>query len=375
MLMAGSLRACAGVRTWAVPGWRSISTARPVYSAWQAQSSSALRPTAVSGKSVRDIMDRKGGDPITCVTAYDYPTALAVRGADVDICLVGDSLTNVAMGRTSTRSLTLDRMIHHAQSVQEAVQSVELRLNPRCSAPPIVVVDMPFGTFNESLESAVRNVTSVIQSTQASAVKMEGSKDLVPLVEQLTAMGVAVMGHIGLQPQRVDSVSGMRVQGSTADSALDIYETARALEKAGCFSFVLECLPSKIAQYVTSRLSVPTIGIGAGPYTDGQVLVCTDIVADLTSPSHVDAVLVGGTVEERTELPAPAAQCPPHWPSGPRFTRSFAQPLSVGALRVEATRAFVDAVRQRTFPDLDTESYRIKSSELKDFVEKADALP
>lgn len=304
---------------------------------------------------------RDADTPIVCITAFDYPTALAVRGAGADMCLVGDSLANVALGYASTRSLTLDASIHHAKAAYAGAHAPALDQDARSPRAPMMVLDMPFGSCTPDVATSVHNVVRAIKETQASAVKIEGSMELVPLVQQLTGMGIDVMGHIGLQPQRFGDASGFRVQGNTAESAAEILRTALALERAGCFSIVMECMPAKVAGAITERLRIPTIGIGAGPYTAGQVLVCSDILGDLESPSHVSAALQA--LEERGAATS-AGDVPevPAWPAPPRFVRRFAQ-APLGLQRILALREFSEAVRARTFPDTQSESYKIKTEE------------
>lgn len=344
----------------------SLSMTAICASAWQ----HAPAPARTASDLAAQKTERR---PIVCVTAYDYPTGLALRGADVDICLVGDSLANVALGYDSTRPLTLRDSIHHARAVQRAVQSPELAASEQCGRPPLVVVDMPFGACIPSLEEAVRNVLRVVQETGAGAVKIEGSAELVPLVERLACAGVAVMGHIGLQPQRIASASSMRALGTSAATALEIWHTARALERAGCFSLVLECIPAKLAEFISERLKIPTIGIGAGPHTDGQVLVCTDIQQDLTSPAHVQAVLESAQATRSSPTGATLGSAPAEWPPKPKFVRAFAAPLSLGALRIHAIQRFAQAVRERTFPEHPAEAYRIATDEWRAFLRQAEA--
>ncbi|WFD44251.1 hypothetical protein MPSI1_002917 [Malassezia psittaci] len=299
-------------------------------------------------------------EPIVCMTAYDYPTGLAVRGAGADICLVGDSLANVALGSSSTRSLSIEAMIHHAKAVRNAIRAPELMYDDLCPPEPILLVDMPFGSCAVSTEEAVRNVLTVIQKTHAQAVKIEGSQEIVPIVKQLSTQGVSVMAHVGLQPQRFGDVASLRVQATTADAAFALLQDMLALQDAGCFAFLLECVPSKIAQILAKYISVPIIGIGAGPYTHGQVLVSSDIVADLQSPAHVSSSL------RLQETKLPPIQTPIEWPSPPKFVRSFC-PTSLGSLRIQSLRLYADAVRAGTFPSMSDEVYKIKSEELARF--------
>ena len=316
--------------------------------------------------------------PIVCMTAFDAPTALAARPAGTDICLVGDSLANVALGYSSTRALSLDAMIHHARTVRAAAHAPELQFDANCPRAPMVIVDMPFGTVIGSVDEAVRRVVRVVHETQAFGVKMEGSLELLPLIEHLSSHGIAVMGHIGLQPQRYGDASGFRVQGGTAPSAMAILETAQALERAGCFSFVLECVPARVGAAISERVGIPVIGIGAGPHTHGQVLVCTDILGDVVSPAHVSAVLAGeraqpagAAVDGATAVPVDGPAPPVDWPVPPKFVRTFG--TNFGAQRIAALRAFANAVRARSFPD-DAESYKMKRDEWAALQQRLDTM-
>lgn len=347
---------------------RALHTSHAQMSAWGVPPAQTSTPQAMPMLR-SDIQRIKAeGTPLVCITAYDQPTALAVRGAGADMCLVGDSLANVALGYQATRSLSLDTMIHHAKTVRASIHAPELQYDARCPRAPLVIVDMPFGSYGVSLEESVRHVVHVMKETQASAIKMEGSMELVPLIERLSTLGIDVMGHIGLQPQRFGDTSGFRVQGATAHSALNILRTAQALQAAGCFSIVLECIPSKLGEAISQRLDIPTIGIGAGPYTHGQVLVCTDIMGDLTSPSHVSAVLAGLEKGASASTHVPS-EIP--WPPVPKFVRSFAA-SHVGSQRILALRHFAEAVRSRTFPDNASEAYRIKTHEWDTFLKLID---
>lgn len=349
---------------------RALHTSHQKMSAWSVPPVQASAHQVMPPVFRSDILRMKReGTPLVCITAYDQPTALAVRGAGADMCLVGDSLANVALGYQSTRSLSLDAMIHHAKTVRASIHAPELQYDARCPRAPLVIVDMPFGSYGVSLEESVRHVMHVVKETQASAIKMEGSMELVPLIERLTTLGIDVMGHIGLQPQRFGDTSGFRVQGATAHSALSILRTAQALEAAGCFSIVLECIPSKLGEAISQRLDIPTIGIGAGPHTHGQVLVCTDIMGDLTSPSHVSAVLAG--LEMGASAPTHVPSETP-WPPMPKFVRTFAA-SHIGSQRIVALRRFAEAVRSRTFPDNASEAYRIKTHEWDTFLQLVDS--
>lgn len=201
------------------------------------------------------------------LTAYDFPTGRACETHNVDITLVGDSLAQVCLGYDSTTRLTLDEMLHHCRAVA------------RGSKTPFLVADMPFGTYHASTEDAVRNAMRLMREGRAEAVKIEGGREVVDTVRTLTRVGVPVMAHVGLLPQRHTQFSGYKVQGRDARCAADIAESALALEEAGAFAVVLEAIPQALGAYITQRLRrAPTIGIGAGKGTDGQVLVWDDVM-------------------------------------------------------------------------------------------------
>lgn len=215
--------------------------------------------------TTRDIRERKGRKRITCLTCYDYPTARILDGCGVEILLVGDSLGNVVLGYANTIPVTLDEMIHHAKAV--------MRAKPRA----LTVVDLPFGTFQVSVEETMAASARVIKETGADAVKIEGGSRNHASIRALTEAGIPVMGHLGLTPQSVLQFGGYRVQGRGSEGA-QILDEAKGLEEAGCFSVVLESVPAKLAERVTAGIGIPTIGIGAGPACDGQVLVLHDML-------------------------------------------------------------------------------------------------
>ncbi|KAF9243200.1 ketopantoate hydroxymethyltransferase [Melanogaster broomeanus] len=250
---------------------------------------------------------RASGTPITVLTAYDFPTARACSAHPVDITLVGDSLAQVCLGYTSTTRLTLDEMLHHCRAVARGSTS-----------PHFLVADMP-----DTVLAAVR----MIQEGRVEAVKLEGG-------EEITQMGIPVMAHIGLLPQRHTSLSGYRVQGRTAESAGSLVRAALALQDAGAFSIVLEAMPSQLGAYITEQIKIPTIGIGAGPRTSGQVLVWDDMVG--TWSGHKA-----------------------------KFVRYF------GDVRKEVASgvaAYVDAVRDGSFPHPEREGYTMDHDEWEKFL-------
>ncbi len=206
------------------------------------------------------------GQRFVCLTAYDAPTARILEAASVPMILVGDSVGNVVLGYRDTVPVTMEIMLHHTAAV-------------RRGAPlTFVVADMPFGSFQISDEEAVRNAVRLVQESGADAVKVEGAGARISTIEQIVAAGIPVMGHLGLTPQNATQLGGFRVQGADAASAERLIADARALESAGVFSMVLECVPEEVAALVTERVSVPTVGIGAGRQCDGQVLVLHDLI-------------------------------------------------------------------------------------------------
>ncbi|OGI18947.1 MAG: 3-methyl-2-oxobutanoate hydroxymethyltransferase [Candidatus Melainabacteria bacterium RIFCSPHIGHO2_02_FULL_34_12] len=220
---------------------------------------------------------KKQGRKIVALTAYDYSTAKALDKAGVDIILVGDSLAQVVLGHENTLSVTMDEMLHHAKAVVKGAENA------------MVVVDMPFLSYQVSKKEAVYNAGKCLQ-IGANAVKLEGaSKNILKTIKKMVDIGVPVLGHIGFTPQSVNALGGHRVQGRTADSAKKLLEEAMALEEAGCFGIVLELVPAETAALITEGINIPTIGIGAGPDCDGQILVTDDLLGKFTDfkPSFV----------------------------------------------------------------------------------------
>lgn len=333
-------------------------------------------PSPSRSKTIADIQALKhhpsGSIPIVCLTAHDFPSALSVRAANVDLCLIGDSLANVALGYTSTQPLSLDAMIHHCQAVKRGLDAPLLATASLLDGidlpqPPLVIADVPFGATFGSLDSGVAAVVRLIQESGVDGVKIEGSYETIPLIQRLTSHGIPVMGHLGLQPQRVGSTSGYRVQGKTAAQAKEMLDAALALEQAGCFSIVLECIPTRVGEHISRKLSIPTIGIGAGSKTDGQILVMNDMIGDLTGAGHVLAQLSVRTDADqaRAAASAPLPTSSDLMPPAPKFVRNFslAMGTSIGALRIAAVQAYTQAVRTREFPDDDKEGYKIKTDE------------
>ncbi len=209
---------------------------------------------------------KERGEVITMLTAYDYPTAMAMDKAGVDSILVGDSLAMVVLGYENTLPVTMDEMLHHARAVARGAKSA------------LLVGDMPFMSYQVSVEDAVRNAGRFLQNGGMDAVKLEGGRERADAVRAIVGAGIPVMGHLGLTPQSVHQLGGFRAQGKTASAAKRLLEDAKILEEAGAFSLVLESVPARLAEYISKQISIPTIGIGAGAGCDGQVLVTHDLL-------------------------------------------------------------------------------------------------
>jgi 3-methyl-2-oxobutanoate hydroxymethyltransferase len=254
---------------------------------------------------------RKGGDPLVMVTAYDAPGARVADEAGVDLILVGDSVAMVVLGYDDTLQVTTADLAHHTAAVARA--------KPR----PMIVADLPWLSYHVSVEDTVRNAATLVRAG-AQAVKLEGGTKRVPMVSAIIDAEIPVMGHLGLTPQSVHAMGGFKVQGKQVDAAQALVDDALALEAAGVFSIVLEGVPDAVGRMVTEAVSVPTIGIGAGPWCDGQVLVFHDLLG----------------IEDRVL---------------PKFVRRYA---SLKADAVTAVAAYADDVRSRRFPS-DAESYHL----------------
>lgn len=263
--------------------------------------------------TARTLLEKKRRrEPVTALTAYDYPTARIVDEAGIDLILVGDSLAMTVLGHESTLSLTVEEMLHHARAVRRGVRRAFL------------VVDMPYGSYHLSTEDTLRNALLFVKNGGAEAVKIEGGQRRASLVEELTAAEIPVVGHIGLTPQSVLRMGGYRVQGRSAPEIDQLLADAAALEGAGAVALVLEGIPRELAEQITAAAKIPTIGIGAGPGCDGQILVFHDAF-DLTF--------------------SPAA----------KFVRRFGRG---GDLLREGIEQYRDAVMSRRFPS-DGESYHL----------------
>jgi 3-methyl-2-oxobutanoate hydroxymethyltransferase len=261
--------------------------------------------------TVPGVRSRKGGPPLVMITAYDAPGGRIADEAGADLILVGDSLAMVVLGYEDTLQVTLEDMVHHTAAVA------------RSRPGALLVADLPWLTYHLSPEDTVRNAAALIRAG-AQAVKLEGGRQRLPMVYALVRAEIPVMGHLGLTPQSIHVMGGYRVQGQQADAATALVDDARALADAGCFAIVLEGVPAEVARLVTDAVAVPTIGIGAGPACDGQVLVFHDVLG----------------LEDRVL---------------PRFVRRYA---SLKADAVVAVAAFAADVRAGRFPS-DAESYHL----------------
>jgi 3-methyl-2-oxobutanoate hydroxymethyltransferase len=218
----------------------------------------------VTTRAFREKKER--GEAISMLTAYDYPTALAMDQVGVDSILVGDSLAMVVLGYENTLPVSMEEMLHHCRAVSRGAKAA------------LLIGDMPFMSYQVSAEEAVRNAGRFLQQGGMDAVKLEGGRERLEAIRAIVDAGVPVMGHLGLTPQSVHQLGGFRAQGKTALAARRLLEDASILEEAGCFSIVLESVPSQLGELISRQLTIPTIGIGAGPHCDGQVLVTHDML-------------------------------------------------------------------------------------------------
>lgn len=217
-------------------------------------------------KTIFDLLDRKGKLPISMLTAYDYNTARTIDEAGIDMILVGDSLGNVMLGYENTLAVTVEDMIHHGKAVCRGAQEA------------FVVVDMPFMSYQPSVEDAVRNAGRIMKETNCQAVKLEGGREYADRIKAIVQAGIPVVAHIGLTPQSVNAFGGYKVQGKTLEKARKLLDDAKAVEEAGAFAVTLECVPEALAKMITEQSTILTIGIGASSSCDGQVLVYQDML-------------------------------------------------------------------------------------------------
>ena len=266
--------------------------------------------------TIPDITARKGGKPLSMLTAYDWAWARIQDQAGIDMILVGDSLGMTMLGYTSTVPVTMDAMVHHTAAVARGAEHA------------LVVADMPFGSLNGE-QISIANATRLIQQGGADAVKIEGGVDNADIVRAIVRSGIPVQGHVGLTPQTAVNLGGFKVQGKSAQAARKVFDDAMALQDAGCFSIVLEAVPTPLAREITRRLAIPTIGIGAGNVCDGQVLVMHDLL---------------GLFDRFT----------------PKFVRQYAK---LGEAATAAIKSYIDDVGTRAFPAPEN-SFDMKADEL-----------
>jgi 3-methyl-2-oxobutanoate hydroxymethyltransferase len=270
-------------------------------------------------KTIFDLLDRKGTLPISMLTAYDYNTARTIDEAGVDMILVGDSLGNVMLGYENTLAVTVDDMIHHGKAVCRGAKEA------------FVVIDMPFMSYQPSVEEAVRNAGRIMKETGCHAVKLEGGREYADRIKAIVEAGIPVVAHVGLTPQSVNAFGGYKVQGKTLEKARKILNDAKAVEQAGAFAITLECVPAELATLITECSKALTIGIGAGNGCDGQVLVYQDML---------------GFTDGFT----------------PKFVKKYAD---VHSVMLEAFRQYKEDCEQRTFPD-ESRSFPIDENVMKE---------
>jgi 3-methyl-2-oxobutanoate hydroxymethyltransferase len=268
---------------------------------------------------LREMKERK--EKIVMLTAYDYPTAKMEDEAGIDAILVGDSLGNVILGYRDTLSVTMDEMVHHTKAVARGTKHA------------LVIADMPFLSYQASTEDAIRNAGRLIKEGRAEAVKLEGGRSVVNKVDAIIGAGIPVMGHLGMTPQSIHQFGGYKVRGKNEAAARSIIEDSKVLEKAGVFGIVLECMPWQLAKIITKKVDVPTIGIGAGPYCDGQVLVTHDLLG------------LSGEFS-------------------PKFVKKYAQ---LGGVIMNALADFKGEVKSGKFPSSE-HYYEMKGDELKKLI-------
>jgi len=265
-------------------------------------------PSLLHRKSLRP----EDATKISCLTAYDYPNARLLDEAGVEVLLVGDSLGMVMLGHETTLPVTVEEMLHHTRAVRKGTKRA------------LVVADMPFGSYHADIAEAVRNAVRFVKEAGAEAVKVEGGERRLELIARLTESEIPVMGHVGLTPQSLHAMGGFKVQGKTPGAAEQLVRDARAVEAAGAFAIVLEGIPRELAALITRELRIPTIGIGAGPECDGQILVLHDLLGLSFSPL-------------------------------PKFARQY---TNLGEIISSAVREYCQDVRRGSFPS-DAESYHM----------------
>lgn len=271
----------------------------------------------ISAKSFQEM--KENNEKIVMLTAYDYPSAKIIEKLDVEGVLVGDSLGNIILGYENTLPVTLEDILHHTKAVARGLEK------------SMIISDMPFNSYQSSTEEAVKNACRLVKEGNAEAVKIEGGKESLESIKRITDIGIPVMGHLGLTPQKILRYGGYQVRGKTGKQAKKIFEEAKMLEEAGVFSLVLEAIPWEIGRTITKNLEIPTIGIGAGPHCDGQILVLHDILG-LSSFS-------------------------------PNFAKKY---VDLNSMAEEAIEEFSEEVKKNEFPNAE-HSYSMEKEEFEEF--------
>ncbi|GHP10565.1 hypothetical protein PPROV_000929600 [Pycnococcus provasolii] len=327
------------------PVFKGLQQQRSFASSSSSSSSSNFPESTVYGGPIANPVDGGGGaaprvtvrtvaakykkhEKLVMMTAYDYPSArLCDATPDIDMVLVGDSVAMVVHGHDTTLPITLDEMIVHSRAVVRGAKR------------PLIIGDLPFGSFETTPSDAVRAAVRMLKEGNVDAVKIEGSSDArLAAVSAISDAGIAVMGHVGLTPQSISAIGGFRPTGRTAEEAISVLDGAKRLQDAGCFAVVLECVPASVARAVTERLSIPTIGIGAGVHTSGQVLVFHDLLGIAQHPHHATVT--------------------------PRFCKQYAQ---AGIVIAEGLAQYASEVKQAEFPSDKYSPYKMGDGAMDEF--------
>lgn len=280
-------------------------------------------------KTVQDFIQMKqSGEKITYLTSYDYPSAYFAEKAGMDMLLVGDSMGMVVLGYATTVPVTMEEMLIHARAVRRGAPNT------------FIIGDMPFMSYQESVEQAMHNAGRFYKEAEVDAIKLEGGRRVADHIKAIVDSGMSVMGHIGLTPQSSGQLGGFKAQGRTAESAWDLLLDARAVEEAGAFSLLLEAIPPAVGQAITGSINIPTLGIGAGVHCDGQVLIISDML---------------GAFEAFT----------------PKFVKRYA---NIGEIMVKAFNEYIADVKAKRFPE-EKHTYKMSSEEAERFRNMLDKLP
>ncbi|KAG6434304.1 hypothetical protein SASPL_105929 [Salvia splendens] len=299
----------------------------------------------------------RNGEPITMVTAYDYPSAVHLDTAGIDVCLVGDSASMVVHGHDTTLPITLDEMLVHCRAVARGAKR------------PLLVGDLPFGTYESSTQQAVDTAVRVLKEGGMDAIKLEGgAPSRITAAKGIVEAGIAVIGHVGLTPQAISVLGGFRPQGRNIDSAVKVVETSMALQEAGCFAVVLECVPPPVAAAATSALQIPTIGIGAGPFCSGQVRMDRHSVV-VVRPEKLLLLAIPRVLVYHDLLGM--LQHPHHAKVTPKFCKRYAH---VGEAIDKALSEYRDEVTSGAFPGAAHSPYKIGAADTEGFLQALEKL-